>query len=33
MMAQYTADLTNLSTPRPDHRFMLKVNLRTLSGG
>ena len=31
MMAQYVADLTNLTSPRPDHRFMLRMNLRTVS--
>jgi LPS-assembly protein len=31
LMASYTADYTNLSSPRPDHRFILRVVLRNLS--
>jgi LPS-assembly protein len=31
LMASYTADYTNLSSTRPDHRFVLRLVLRNLS--
>ena len=31
LMATYTADYTNFLIQRPDHRFMARINLRTLS--